>query len=1034
MAQKGLVKWVLIALVVVCLIQLLFYFPTLKVERNADTYAQEMSASATDAGQKYTAEKMARIHYLDSMSSTKIWSIPYLKDYTYSDLKKQQLALGLDLKGGMSSILQIDLKDFLISLSGNSTDPNFKTALDNAEKDLSNSQSDYITLFVNEYKKVSGGKSLASLFSRNATLKDKMTFETPDADAQRIIRELANETVDNTFKRIKDRIDKFGATQPNISLDKARDMILVELPGVDNPERARKYLQASAKLEFRDVYRMSDPGIYEALTNADTRLKASLLGDSTVDAKPKFTVQNRYDYKRDSLGTIIDSTLAGVDTIPVSKDPFADAGPLLKILSLNGNSGQGWSFQECVVGVVERLNKEKLLEMLKRPEIKSLFPNDLAFKVAQKPFKSRDAADINTNYEVYAIKEKAQGAAGLLDGDRVARAYATSDPVKGDVVVSLTMDNKGSKIWGDMTTRAANDRRREIAILLDDEVVSSPNVNEPILGGSSQISGNFSIEEAKDLSNILQVGKLPARTKIVQESLVGPSLGKENISKSLWSILGGFFLVLLFMVLYYTGGGFVSIIALALNIIFILASLASFGTVLTLPGIAGVVLTMGMAVDANIIIYERIKEELAAGRSYVMAISEGFKHSLSAIIDSHVTALLSSIVLFYYGLGPVKGFALVLIIGIIFSVFTSVLVSRLIIDWWVNKKGNHLSFASNATARMFKDINFDWVGNRKYAYIFSGLLTLIGLFSFFTRGFELGVEFKGGYSINVLFDKDVDAEKLRNALNTAFAGNPIVKSVDTKNTYNITTSYLVNDNSPDVNVKVKQKLLEGINAAQGTSLSFEDFTKHDGTGTHIQSYSQVGPVIADDIKNSSMKAIILSLLVIFIYILLRFNKWQYSAGAIIALIHDTLVVLTFFSLFHGIFPFPMEIDQALIAAILTVIGYSMNDTVIVFDRIKEYLRMDSDKSEKELINAAINTTLSRTINTSLVTLLTIIILFFFGGSSIRGFAFALIVGIIIGTYSSIFVATPVIVDLAKNTLKESAKKVSNKVTNKLAKA
>ncbi|MBL7824509.1 MAG: protein translocase subunit SecF, partial [Saprospiraceae bacterium] len=431
-----------------------------------------------------------------------------------------------------------------------------------------------------------------------------------------------------------------------------------------------------------------------------------------------------------------------------------------------------------------------------------------------------------------------------------------------------------------------------------------------------------------------------------------------------------------------------------------------------------------------IIIYERIKEELYAGRTYLQSIIEGFKHSLSAIIDSHVTALLSSIVLFYYGLGPVKGFALVLIIGIIFSVFTSVLVSRLIIDWW-SGKGRTMSFASKMTAHAFKNFNFDWVGNRKYAYIFSGILTVIGLVSFFTRGFELGVEFKGGYSINVHFDKDVDVEKLRNSLTKSFEGNPIVKSVDTKNTFNITTSYLINDNSPDVNNKVKAKLLEGVNEAIGSQITTEEFNNHDGKGTHIISYSQVGPVIADDIKNSSLKAIIFSLMIIFLYIFIRFYKWQYSAGAIIALAHDTLVVLTFFSLFHGILPFPMEIDQALIAAILTVIGYSMNDTVIVFDRIKEYLKMDSDKSEKELINAAINTTLSRTINTSLVTLLTIVILFFFGGSSIRGFSFALMVGIIIGTYSSIFVATPILVDLSKS-LKIKASK-TQKIGTKVAK-
>ncbi len=1031
MEQKGLIKWVLIALLIVCVFQLVFHLPTLKVERNADTYAQEASSAISDPVAKYNVEKTARIRYLDSMSGKEIFSLPLLKKYTYSDLKKQQLALGLDLKGGMSSIIQIDLRDFLVSLSNNNSDPLFKSALDNADKALANSQADYITLFAQEYKKVAPNQKLAALFSRSSTLKDQMNFETSDGDVQRIIRKLADETVDLTFNRIKDRIDKFGAVQPNISLDKKRDMILVELPGVDNPERARKYLQASAKLEFFEVYRLSDPGVYDALLSADKKLKAMMSGDtSAVVNTQKYTLQNRYEFKRDSLGNIIDSTLVGVDSIPTSKDPFADAGPLFKMLTPNGNSGQGWNFTQCVIGTVDKSNKDRVLEMLNKAEIKSLFPNDLIFRAAQKPYQVKDAEEANSNLEIYALKTKNSGAAAL-DGERIARAFATSDPVKGDVVVSLSMDNKGAKIWGDMTTKAANDNNREIAITLDDEVVSSPRVNEPILGGSSQISGNFTIDEAKDLSNILQVGKLPAKTKIVSDQIIGPSLGKENIDKSLWSIVGGFLLTLLFMVLYYTGGGFVSIIALGLNIIFILASLASFGTVLTLPGIAGLVLTMGMAVDANIIIYERIKEELAAGRSYLQAISEGFKHSLSAIIDSHVTALLSSIVLFYYGLGPVKGFALVLIIGIIFSVFTSVLVSRLIIEWWVGK-GNKLSFASDFTARLFKNVNFDWVGNRKYAYIFSGILTLIGFISFFTRGFELGVEFKGGYSMNVHFDKEVDVEKLRNSLTTSFGANPIVKSVDTKNTFNITTSYLVNDQSPDVNNKVKAKLLEGVNNALGSDVKFDDFNNHDGSGVHILSYSQIGPVIADDIKRSSTKAIIFSLLVIFIYILFRFRKWQYSAGAIIALIHDTLVVLTCFSLFHGILPFAMEIDQALIAALLTVIGYSMNDTVIVFDRIKEYLAMDSNKSEKELINGAINTTLSRTINTSLVTLLTIVILFFFGGSSIKGFSFALLIGIAIGTYSSIFVATPLMVDLAK-TLKTEPKSVSEKITKKVSK-
>lgn len=1029
MSEKGIVKFVLIALVAVCLFQFIFYIPTMKYERQADSYAIEKSAGIADLDLRYTEEKAARAYFLDSISSEKIFSIPMLKEYTYNDLKKQQLGLGLDLKGGMSSMLQIDLQDFMISIAGKSQDPVFKTALAAASERQKTSQLDFINLFAEEFKKAGNGKSMASVFSRSPTLKDRITIQSSDADVTRIIRELADETVNLTFKRIKDRIDKFGATQPNISLDKKRDMILVELPGIDNPARARKYLQASAKLEFWDLFRINDPGLIDAFITADKKLKSLESGDTSSVNKEEYTLKNRYEYTRDSLGNPVDSTLAGVDTIR-NADPLADRGPLLSLLSLNGGSTA--SYSPSVLGVVEKGNKDKVLELLRKPELKSIFPSDLDFRLSAEPYSNYETKEVTNSYELYGIRTKVGSDGATLDGARIIRSSVSPDPVTGQVTVNLAMDNKGSKIWGEMTTRAANDNNRQIAIALDDEIVSSPRVINPILGGNTQISGNFTIDEAKDLSNILQVGKLPAKTHIVQESLIGPSLGKENIDRSLYSILGGFFLVLLFMVLYYTGGGFISILALGLNIIFILATLASFGTVLTLPGIAGVVLTMGMAVDANIIIYERIKEELAEGRTYLQAIAEGFKHSLSAIIDSHVTALLSSVVLFYYGIGPVKGFALVLIIGIIFSVFTSVLVSRLIIDWWMNK-GKSISFASEMTKRAFKNFHFDWVGNRKYAYIFSTILTIIGLVSFFTRGFELGVEFKGGYSINVAFDQDVNPELLRNELTTSFEGNPIVKSVDTRNTYNITTSYLINDVSPDVNEKVKAKLLEGINKALNKQVEYADFTNHDGKGIHITSYSQVGPVIADDIKSSSYKALILSLLVIFIYILLRFRKWQYSAGAIIALVHDTLVVLACFSLFHGILPFPMEIDQAFIAALLTVIGYSMNDTVIVFDRIRDYLSKDSQKTERQLINDAINTTLSRTINTSLVTLLTIIILFFFGGSSIKGFAFALIVGITIGTYSSIFVATPVIVDFAKS-MRIRTKKTKEAITNKLSKS
>lgn len=1024
MFGKGFVKWVLFALLVVCALQLVYYLPTSKVERKAAEYAQNASSQVTDETERYAVQKIAKTKYLDSISSEKIFRIPLIKEFTYHELKQQQLALGLDLKGGMSSILQIDLSDLLVSLSGNSSDPAFRKALENANIRLQNSQQDFVTLFVEEYKKESNGKSLASLFSRGASLKDRINFETSDLDVARILREVANETVDLTFKRLKDRIDKLGVTQPNVSLDKARDMIVVELPGIDNPERARKYLQASAKLEFWEVYRNVDPGVFDGIVNADKKLAALDKGDtSNVDLD--YTLVDRYNYTTDSLGNKLDSVKAGVDTI--RKDPMAEKGPLLSIFSPTSPAA-GYT---AIIGSVEKSNRSRFLKLVNDPAVKSTFPSDLEFRVEAKPYKAQGESKPSNNYNVYAIKKKPGSPNALLDGERIARASANPDNLTGEVVVSLAMDTKGSKIWGEMTTRAANDNKREIAIVLDDEVVSCPSVREPILGGNSQISGNFTIEEAKDLANILQVGKLPAKAKIVQESLVGPSLGQENIIKSMWSILGGFLLVVLFMVIYYTGGGFVSIIAMFLNIILILSTLASFGTVLTLPGIAGLVLTMGIAVDANIVIYERIKEEFLAGRSYLDAIKQGFLHSYSAIIDSHVTNLLTCIVLFIYGLGPIKGFAIVLIIGILFSLFTSVLVARMIIDWW-SSKGKQMSFASEYTKRFFKDIQFDWVGNRKYAYMISAVLITISFVSFFTRGFELGVEFKGGYSYNVTFDRDVNVEALRTSLSKSFEGNPIVKSVDTRNTYNITTSYLINESGTEVVQKVNQKLFDGVNEALGGGLDYDAFMNHDAKTTHVSSFSQVGPIIADDIKASAFKSIVIALVVIFIYILFRFYRWQYSLGTIVSLFHDTIVVLGAFSLFHGILNFSMEVDQTLIAAVLTVIGYSMNDTVIVFDRIKEYLNFDSTKSDKQLVNDAINSTLSRTLNTSFVTILTIIILFLFGGASTKGFCFAIIIGIVVGTFSSVCVAMPVVIDFSKN-LRYNTKKESTKTTKQLSK-
>ncbi|NNK89628.1 MAG: protein translocase subunit SecD, partial [Saprospiraceae bacterium] len=590
------------------------------------------------------------------------------------------------------------------------------------------------------------------------------------------------------------------------------------------------------------------------------------------------------------------------------------------------------------------------------------------------------------------------------------------DPTTGEMAVNLRMNNRGAQVWAEMTTKAANDGNREVAICLDNEVVSAPRVNGPIPGGNTQITGNFSVQEAADFASILEVGKLPAKVDIIQNTTVGPSLGQKNIDSSIRALGIGFGMVLLFMILYYAGAGFVSIIALILNLFFIFGALASFGTVLTLPGIAGIVLTIGMAVDANVIIYERIREELRAGKSMLASINDGFKHSYSAIIDANVTTILVAMVLAYFGLGPIKGFAVVLIIGVLSSLFTAVLVGRMVIDWWT-KGDRNIAFWSGLSKGMLANLNIDWLGKRRIAYVVSGVLIIAGLASIFTKGFDLGVDFKGGYSYNVEFAQgsNIDPESLRTGLESYLENPPLVKAVDTENTFNIVTDYLINDPEDDAADRVMAKVHEGLSGVTGINVDFDEFVKTDSeSDMHVTSSYKVLPTIADDIKKSSFYAGIFALLLIFLYIFIRFNRWQYSLGAVAALFHDSLIVLGLFSIFWGVLPFSLEIDQAFIAALLTVIGYSINDTVVVFDRIREYLGIHTSKSTDEVLNLAINSTFSRTLITSFTTLIMILPLFIFGGGSIKGFTFAIIIGILVGTYSSIFVATPIVRDLSED--------------------
>jgi SecD/SecF fusion protein len=987
MQGKGLIKLFLVLTALICLLQIIYFLPTNKVEKNADEYANNIAATASELDRS-AVRSQAKSDYLDSMSTETIFSIPGLTQYTYSDLKRQQLGLGLDLKGGMSVVLEVDLQELLTNLAGrNAKDADFIAAIEAAKIAQRSDQSDFVTLFASEFNRIAPNKKLSRIFEQSEMLGEDVNFNSTDGEVERVLRQKADETVSLTFKMLSERINRMGVVQPNISLDAARDLILVELPGIDNAARAEEMLTGTAKLEFWHAYRVSDAGILNSLRQADKRLK-SMMGDTSA---------------------------AAVDTFGVAID---DNGPLLRLLELNGQGGV-FNYAQTVFGVADKNKRKAVDELLARPEIKNLFPKNMKFLWSYKPFQDYVTREKTNKYEMYAMKMQPGTSKAPMEGDVITQASQSQDPNTGEPEVMMSMNAKGAKKWAEMTEKAFKGdnlgTKRESAIALDDQVVTAPSLlNGAITQGSSSISGSFNIQEAVDVANVLEVGKLPADINIIQKSTVGPSLGKANIKKSMNSLIIGFGIVLLFMILYYMGGGVVSVLALLLNLFFIFGALSSFGTVLTLPGIAGIVLTIGMAVDANVIIFERIREELREGKTLVQSIADGFKNSYSAIIDANVTTILVAMVLAYFGLGPIKGFAVVLIIGVISSLFTAVLVGKLMIDSYVDGGNREISFWNGFSKNFLAKLNIDWIGKRKIAYTISSIIIIAGLASIFTRGWDLGVDFKGGHQFTVQFPTEMNAEndQITEALTTVFGGAPVVKQIDTDNSYSITTSYLIDDTSDDVDDQVSEALYNGLKAMTKTSVGYDAFKANPPVNQlGVTSYSKVGPTIADDIKKSSLYAGFFALLLIFLYIFLRFTKWQFSLGAVAALFHDTLITLGLFSLLKDIMPFSLEMDQAFIAAILTVIGYSINDTVIVFDRIREYLGIYTNKPKDEVFNMAINSTISRTVITSVTTLFVVLVLLIFGGSSIKGFAFAISIGIVIGTYSSVFIASPIVRDL-----------------------
>ncbi|MCH2045791.1 MAG: protein translocase subunit SecDF [Saprospiraceae bacterium] len=1028
MQGKGIVKFFTWVFITVIAYQFVLMWPVNSVENDARSKAEEDVEALTFATETDKEEEIDRLtqYYLDSVSEKNVFSIG-IKDYKYNELKKQQLALGLDLQGGMSVVLQVNLEDLIRALADNSPDVNIAEALSEAKKAQESDQRDLVTLFIEKYKTKKGAK-LAAIFHSQL---EGINPDAADDAVQNAIRKEATETVKRTYNNLKRRIDGLGVTQPNVFLDESTDRITVELPGVRSPKRAAKMLITTANLEFWEVYLNSEPMdggpvAVERFINADESLRTAM-GDGSSTTM-KITYDTSYT---DSTNTVI----AYIDTIKtevVAERDSNDKGPLFKLFQPLGFNKDNRGLAQ--VGVARLKDTAAVSALLRNPAVADVFPSSVKLMWANKPRKvDDDEEDLDQWVYMYAINTNNEKESPVNGGHIKNAGSSSSSRGDGTFAVNISMNEDGRLRWKDMTSK---NKGRPVAIALDNQVYSAPNVNETISGGNTEISGDFTAEEARDLANILVVGKLPARAEIIEQAIVGASLGSATVSAGLMALAIGFGFVLLFMLVYYAFGGFISILCLFLNIFFIIGSLASFGTSLTLPGIAGIVLTIGMAVDANVIIYERIREELRANANWKEAITNGFKYSYSAIIDANFTTLAVAFILFQYGTGPIKGFATVLMIGVVCSVFAAVLVGRLLFNYWMNKD-KEITVWTGSTKNILAAPKLNLVAKRKYAYMISSAIIIAGIASMFTRGFELGVDLQGGRSYTVEFAQDVDTDALTKELNSTFlayaegegaqkgysdkegANKITIKTFNTANQVKIITSFMQNVREEGVDSIIQRRVYDASLAYSGAKTSYEDFEKGRQAGSaedglFLSAFNKVGPTIADDIRQSAFLASIIALSFIFLYILIRFRRWQFSAGALAALVHDVLFVLGMFSLLKGILPFSLEIDQAFIAAILTVIGYSINDTVVVFDRIRETATNNPGDSIRNIVNVAVNNTLSRTFITSLTTFLVIAILFFFGGDGIRGFAFALLIGVLVGTYSSIFIATPVVVDTLKD--------------------
>ncbi|HVN56917.1 MAG TPA: protein translocase subunit SecDF [Bacteroidales bacterium] len=995
MQNRGLIIILTVTLVLVTIYELSFTAVTYRVKRDAKEYAK--------------GSLVLESQYLDSIAllSKDQWS--YLGN-NFKECQKKEINLGLDLKGGMNVIMEVAVDDILRALSDYNPDKTFNQALAKAKDRRKISQADFIDLFQKAFEELDPNAKLASIFG-TIGLKGKINFNSTNDEVIKVLKTETDAAIDNAFNVLSTRIDRFGVVQPNITKGQTKGRILIELPGVKDPKRVRELLQGSANLEFWETYENGE--ILGGLSQINTMLREMQVNvQKSADSLKKATSGKKNanlsdtTKKEQSLMDIINKDTTAKSAENQSLAQFTVQNPLFGVLRPMVDR-QGQPTGGSLVGLASFKDTATVNRYLRMNQSRTILPRDVRFAWSQKPYEYDKTKSM---YELHALKVTTRDGRAPLDGSVVTSARPSSGVVTSDIKVDMSMNAEGAKTWARLTRENIG---RSIAIVLDGYVRSFPRVSVEITGGNSEILGHFTLEEAQDLSNILMSGKLPAPARIVSDTVVGPSLGKEAIQAGFTSFAIAFLLILAYMIFYYNKAGLVADLALFTNIVFLFGVLASLGAVLTLPGIAGIVLTTGMAVDANVIIYERIREELRAGKSEKLAIHDGFHHALSAIIDSHVTSILTGIVLYTFGTGPIRGFATTLVIGNLLSLFTAFFLSRLMFDWLIRRKSK-ITFSIPMTEHILKNTHIDFIGMRKIFYGLSLTVTIIGAVSLLTRGLNPGIDFAGGRTYVIKFDHVVKTEDIASSLTAPFHDLPMVVTFGGDNQVKITTKYKINESGVDN--EIDSLLYNGLKPYLGSTVTKDKFLTD-----NRKSSENVGPTIATDTKIKAVWAVAIALVMMFSYIFLRFKTWQHGFGAVVALFHDSLIIISIYSLGYGFLPFSMDIDQSFIAAILTVIGYSVMDTVIVFDRLREYIPLYPKRDRKEVMNMALNSTLSRTINTSMTVILVLLAIFFFGGAVIRGFVFAMLVGVVVGTYSSVFVATSLVYD---TTRKEAKKAIS----------